>query len=648
MYNSFIVKYSLFISLLICLYYNATGQEVAKSKEIEVVQGKKYYIHTVKKGETLYSIAKAYEVTVDAIAYENPDVFNGIKPDQKIRIPIQATPHNKKEHEVQKGETLYGIAKKYGTTIEEIVQLNPDVSKGIQVGQKIIIPVRAETSADYRDEKPKKSSNVNNNIIKHTVKKGETIYGLCKMYGISQEKFYELNPDVKQYGLKEGQEILISTSNQEIVNTPKNQPKTDEKKLEHEQKVLVNKDESVETEINCLSLLAPNRNVKIAFFIPLQNDMLTIENEEATSDPNFKLSPKPYLEFYEGFLMALDSIRRKGLSVDVLLFEARRDSSKIFNILNEKKLEDVDLIIGPFHENIFEIVASWAQKKNIPIINPVSSTNMSLFNYSTVIQLNTTLNSQLDQYIKFIASFDTLNVVIVHSNSNEENQIISLFKRQYLKEFTNNFKTKLPVVKDINYYQVGIDGLEKTLSRSKINLIFIPSQSQTFVINLMTKLNELTKSYKLLLTYMPTWKKFENNFELEHLFNLNMFAFQPFYINYFDDEVKKFVKNYRLFFKTEPSRLSFLGYDTGIYFLSLIQKYGKDFISCINNNNAQTLSTKLYFEKTGKKGGYENKGLYIIRYDNSENTTILTNIITENMLMPLYIQPIEIRKVQKY
>lgn len=645
---SFYLKLPFKLLLFLFISLNISAQEVTKSNEIEVIQGKKFYIHTVKKGETLYSIAKAYEVSVDAIAFENPDVFSGIKPDQKLRIPIHATPHSNKEHEVQKGETLYGIAKKYNTTIEELVQLNPEVSKGIQPGQKIIVPVRKEPSADYSNEKPKQKKQTVGEPIKHIVQKGETIYGLCKMYNISQDRLFELNPDLKQSGLKVGQEVIIEFKSEKNEKASKKTSDIEVSKNETEQNTLPLKQESVKNEINCLQTLAPNRTTKIALFIPLQGDLSLIEEEETTNDVNFKMSPKPYLEFYEGLLMALDSVRKRGLSIEVLLFEAKRDSAKIKQILSDNRLDDVDLIIGPFHENIFDLVASWAEKRQIPIINPVSSSNMALFNYSTIIQLNTTLNSQINQLVKYIAAFDSLNVTIVNANSNEENQIISLFKKSYINEFTNNFKTKMPIVKEVNYHQVGLDGLEKSLSRTKINVIFIPSQSQVFVINLMTKLNELTKSYKILLLHMPTWKKFENNFELEYLFNLNLNAFQPFYINYHDEEVKKFVRNYRFLYKTEPSRLSFLGYDTGLYFLFLIQKHGKNFLQCINQNNVQTLSTKFYFEKISKKGGYENKGIFIVRHDNLENNIILTNVIGEKALMPLDLPNIEIRKMQKY
>lgn len=651
------MKYSrviicLFLLIQICFTSNLFAQEVKKSSEIEVIQGKKYYIHTVQKGETLYAIAKAYEVSMDAIAYENPDVFQGIKPDQKLKIPILATPYEQKEHEVQKGETLYGIAKKYNTTIEEIVQLNPDVSKGIKPGQKLIIPVRSVASADYETPKPVKENVAKSETIKHVVKKGETVYGISKLYNISQEKLYELNPGIKQSGLQIGQELIIQTSTKPAEVTPVKPaevtPKASKETqiVENEAKVLPTSQEI--KEIDCSQSFQSKQSVKIAMLIPLQNDAAILDEEESSTDPNLKLSPKSYLEFYEGFLMAIDTIRKTGLNVELYQYEVKRDSIKINSLLQDNKLQTVDLIVGPFHDHIFEMVASWAESRQIPVLNPVLSSNKALFSHNNVIQLNTTLNSQIEQYARYLSSFDSLHVVLVHTNATEDQQIIGIFKKQYAQSFTDNFASKLPSVKEVNYHQVGLDGLEISLHRGKINVIFVPSQSQVFVINLMTKLNDLTKSYKLLLCYMPTWKKFENNVELEHLFNLNSHAFQPFYTDYNSPDVVNFVRLYRFYYKTEPSRLSFLGYDAGVYFLSLLRKYGKQFYSCINHADVNGLSARFYFERSGKKGGFENKGLFILRYDNTENNMILTNVVADKLQLPLFMPAIEVRKVQKY
>ncbi len=679
MFKPFLI---IFFAFFLLISSTVSAQEIKKSTEIEVYQGKKFYLHEVQRGETIYAIAKAYKVSVDAIAYENPDVFNGLKPGQKIRIPLQATPYTTKEHEVQKGETLYGIAKKYNTTIEELVQINPNVSNGIKPGQKLQIPVREVASADYKNDKPKTNTqnqtvtptnqtNTNQTQVqkgKHLVQKGETIYGICKLYGISQESLYSLNPDLKNSGLQPGQELNIQIES--VKSEPQNQEKPVLKDNKENQKPIITENiqekeqkpikDTVSKQLNTLSqaqittskltdcaqqAVSPLRSVKIALFIPLLNDEALIDEEDESTDPDFKMSPKPFLEFYEGFLVAVDSIRKQGLGIELFQYEVKRDSMKIKQILADKNLQNVDLIIGPFYDNVFDIVAKWANSKGIPVINPISSSNHSLYSLNNVVQLNTTLNSQLEQVTKYLAAFDSLNVVVVHSNTADETKIVSLYKKQYVEEFAKNFPGKTALIKEVNYSQGGIDAVEKAMNKDLINVMLIPSSSQVFVINLMTKLFDETRNYKLILSYMPTWKKFEQNFELEHLFTLHTHSFQPFYIDYSKNNVKNFVLTYRDLYKIEPTKFSFLGYDCGAYFLSLLQKYGRNFYSCMNNIDVSQLSSRFYFEKMGTKGGYENKGTIITRFDDVVNDMVICNIVTNKFELPLLIQPVEIRKV---
>ncbi len=109
---------------------------------------------------------------------------------------------------LKKGETLYGIAKKHGVTIEELVQCNPSLANGIKEGQKIIIPIRDVASAEYKTESNIKLE-TKESIIKHKVNKGETVYGICKKYNITQEQLYEWNPALKTSGLRVNDEIIV-------------------------------------------------------------------------------------------------------------------------------------------------------------------------------------------------------------------------------------------------------------------------------------------------------------------------------------------------------------------------------------------------------------------------------------------------------
>ena len=140
--------------LLVCTVSMSSAQEIV------VIGGAKYTIHDVVKGETLYSLARRYGVTVDEIKGANEVLAEGLKAGQRIKIPAKveesapqsvATP-KVRVHKVIKGETLYSLAKANGLTIEALQSANPHIRKGLKAGQLIDIPLaepsQGETTPD--------------------------------------------------------------------------------------------------------------------------------------------------------------------------------------------------------------------------------------------------------------------------------------------------------------------------------------------------------------------------------------------------------------------------------------------------------------------------------------------------------------------
>lgn len=111
-------------------------------------------MHTVKPGESLYSIARAYSLTLNDLIKSNPELKNntGVKIGQRLVIPTQGSATNKvaaKLHTVTKGETIYGLCKKYGVTLAEIKQWNKLSDLNVKVGQKLIVS-KANSDAIYK------------------------------------------------------------------------------------------------------------------------------------------------------------------------------------------------------------------------------------------------------------------------------------------------------------------------------------------------------------------------------------------------------------------------------------------------------------------------------------------------------------------
>ena len=141
-------------SFLITLAFILFGAVCAVSaQDIIVVGGVKYFVHDVVKGETLYSLAKRYGVTVDDIVSVNATLADGLKAGQRIKIPVQSEVAENRApkfqlHKVVRGETLYSLAKQHNLTVEELRMANPHVKKGLKSGQLIEIPIKEAVAVE--------------------------------------------------------------------------------------------------------------------------------------------------------------------------------------------------------------------------------------------------------------------------------------------------------------------------------------------------------------------------------------------------------------------------------------------------------------------------------------------------------------------
>ena len=164
-------------------------------------QNGNHFTHTVSKGQTLYSIARMYEVTVDEIIALNPECAQKLAIGYKLKIAQKeksadatAPSSDKRYHTIQSGETLYRLGQMYGITPQAICAANPGLSiNNFRTGEVILIPAAAQAPAQPAavPEQPKeeeKSAATTDIRTTHKVEKGETLYSLARRYGVTEEE----------------------------------------------------------------------------------------------------------------------------------------------------------------------------------------------------------------------------------------------------------------------------------------------------------------------------------------------------------------------------------------------------------------------------------------------------------------------------
>jgi len=615
-----------------------------KSTDRVIIGGQMYYVHIVKQGETLYSLSKLYGISQKEIAKENPDIFLGLMVGQALKIPQnskESTLENNEKsadfiyHRVKKGQTLYSLSKKYDVSQESIIQFNPETRFGLSTGQIIKIPrksyqLQADTSIP-KSESEIDTIKIPDQYIYHLVKSKETIYSLTKSYNITQEVLFEQNPFLNE-GLKTGQLLRIPKvpDTEESYVFEKNTTKLSDTLL-FEKHSLVPYSEITQ----CDTLKKIKRETySVALLLPLYLDQSDEEfyidstktNEYGKKiydkiyrNPNY-IYPRSlnYLAFYEGVLMALDTLKSQGFSVNLHVFDTQGDTLKLNEILHSEIFTDVNLIIGPVYNNELEIVSRFALKNNIKMVSPLSD-NLVLVNSNPYLfQVGPSFLTQLDALAKYSSGFSNKNIVLIHNSDSLQYGNILFFKDKLFNYSSVDTSIGSLQFKEVSYID-SIQLIEHALNINNENVIIVPSNDQAFVTSVVSNLNTLTsKGYQIKTFGMSRWYKFDN-IDQEYLYNIKTCLVVPFYIDYNNKYVKKFISKYRKIFKTDPDQYTMHGYDVSMYFLTALMNYGEDFQNCISYHKMDQLQAEFNFVKWYKTSGYENNGMSLIRYDEGYN-----------------------------
>lgn len=499
--------------------------------------------HQVVAKQTLYSISKMYGVEKEEIIRLNPEIENGIiKIGQILRIPVsdktkaQVQDNVAKQinsdkttvqHEVKaqqpvlpkkkyvtyevksRKETLYGISKQFGVSINEIIEANPYAQDGIKKGDILQIPVVEENI-------PKTSGS----DILHIVKPKETIYGISKQYNITKEDLLRANPKLEN-GLMIGDTILITSSSPQPTTTP--------------------------TDNNAIVQKATYR---IAYMLPFSAE----EDKNSTNIDRF-------IEFYRGSLLAMEKIKEQGISLEVYTFDTQLGTTKINDILKNGIPKTVDMIIGPAYPEQVAIVADYAKKNNVIQIVPFTSQISNSDRFALQYQFNPS-SADLDKAIinNILDKHRTDNVFIVNfASQNSKSYHLPERLEKALK--SNSIKyTKLKA------NSLTADNIS-ALNRNANNLIVLSSCSTQEFKDFVGAVSADNKNYTFVVendifNYAKADKSLKNkNFVTYSLFNATPEdKYLNAYSRYFTVRTQQSTPNYDL-----------LGYDITLYFCKALQ-----------------------------------------------------------------------------
>ncbi len=648
-----------------------TDTETPVKTEIDEAPERELIVHEVMPGETLYSLSRKYQVSESEILFLNPGAKE-LKAGTTIYLPraidypekteavkdkfdMPRAPSSSEavfvkdayfEHTIISGETLWSITRKYNVTEEELTDLNPVLISGFPAGVAIRIPVKETdliTATPVNEEA----------FFRHEVLAGETLFGLASQYNLSIPEIRKFNPQLESRNLVRGETLLIPRMEEDKITPPTETEVKDS--LMVETPLLDSDFYNLELPTiipeYCRSGIKNGKQemiYNVALFLPLfiqANETLNQRHERIIIPLDSLMLPKDYLsleedsliemdepkelfysfyrdsenflQFYEGVLLAVDSLRKAGMQIRMHVFDTQQNPDSIRKYIYSVDFLNTDLIIGPVYVQVQDEVAAIAAKNRIPMVSPLSSQSRELNSNPWYFQVNPTRNLLSVKTAEMITEeYYNSNFVLVrtaHSDRFTEEEVVDMVREKMLHSGYWNQTGGL----QYNLYDFtseGPFGFKRVLSPEKENVIFVASMNEGELSVILSNINNLAGRYSFTLIGFNRYEQFHSiSDEFFHNLNLNYVA--PYWVDYNHPETIRFLEKFRRYFHTEPDNFGIQGYDVAFYFLSALKKYGKDFAECLPYHQVHLIQGNYRFEKVSQYGGYMNQGVSVISYE---------------------------------
>ena len=592
---------------------------VEKSMEIVTIGSKQYYMHHVKHGETLYSLARVYEVTEEEIRNLNPEINElGLQADMVIGIPVVSGNEAVGTgatggagyfvYTVQEAEKTKSLIRRFDVSPDDFHRLNPTVGSRVFVGQKVLIPT---------DEVPEETPEV-------------TPEETPEVHKIDTIVIHPTDPIT---------DTIVEEDHPTVFVLPEVRPDT------------------------CYpSPQNATRRYHVALLVPLYLDGIDrIETSKEKAEKTKNTRTMKFLQFYEGFMMAVDSLTRNaGLNLDLRVIDVHENVASAYAAIGQLEKEQVDLIVGPFFSKSFAIVEEYALSHHITVVNPMSERESILVNAPNVVKLKPSKNAMVNQLADLIkyrypkakvslitdgnrndslmvaALTQVLDSVVAPEVFMTNEEMLELIAKESLRRHMGKRQlSTLEVEGQIfstrslqerpegtiyfdNPFQVlrpnEIDAFREGLSSARDNILIAYGTDIVFATKILNTINKSTQKYPITLIGLPSWSEFDNLL-VPNLLNMNAIYFNDHFVDYNDSLTLKFVDDFRLKYECEPSDYAFEGFDVGWYFLNSLMLYGPHAQGCLPYEHMPLMHTRYYFTKNRYENGLENRYWNVYQYD---------------------------------
>ena len=516
---------------------------------IKRINGKDYYYYAVQRNDNIIEVAKKLGVTRDEIISDNPAASEPLKSGMTLYFPVSRYSETNQNlagvsagssnlrYKVQSGETLFGIAYKFGVTPDEIAALNPQANAGVRAGQIILIPSK-EGASD--------------------VAPAATVATAAPS---SEKAEAALNP-VEEQAAAQQPATAQSPSNSEA--SP--QGYLSDQPVPEEYRTVTQITDLAPLPLNpAMSPVESDEEIAkstIALLLPL---MLNQEQQDKHA--------KSATDFVRGFMLGLESMSEDSTPLDVKVYDSRESASEISAILSRPELKDVDLVIAP-DDAVSRAAVLNGLKGNDDafILNLFSAVDTSYITNPQVIQT----------YIPAALMYEKAAETILEEYPDHQPVFIwAKGGRDEKKPFTDYLREQYAVA-GVEPIDIGFEG-----ALSMDDLVDLDYTAKYIFIPASGSLNEFNKFYKTVTTFRgdvadkssvvlfgyPDWTAFKSD-AAEGLHKVEAVVYSRFYNDSTDPATQALYQAFSKAYGSKPLEAipsqALLGYDAARYLITNI------------------------------------------------------------------------------
>ena len=590
---------------------------VKVSQEKVRLNGKVYLSHAVQERQTLFGIAKAYGVSVDDLYDANPELReNGLKANTTILIPTEGTAPAVAaqqqaeptfvEHTVMWYEDLDDIATQYGVTPQEIVDANKLRGRKVTKRQVLKIPVKGGKPAVAPKPAPVQVAAATPDVAPPVI---PTLS----------------DPEIKD---------------PEFASTGEYRPVTVDKlhveKAKSKEILPPDIPDLSDPEIKEIEIASAEQYKPIEVDAVKVDPAKTLEKEgDETEEPGlfdwfagkntvemalllpFNSSGSSYTEsnmdFYAGVLLALRDLEAEGVKTSLNVYDFQA------GIPSASELGKNDFILGPISTRDLTTVLEQVDGK-VPVISPLDQRAITLSDtHPGFIQAPSAVNNQYDDLAAWASE-----------DAGKGDRIILVTEK-----ISGSTAPGTGVRTALEQAGIPYEGVSYTLSEGRslpasltsrltkggVNRIIVASEKEAFIGDAVRNLNILRgRGYEIVM-YAPSKLRTFDTVDGSTYHQNALHMASPYFADYESPAVKSFVRAYRALYRTEPNQFAFQGYDTAKYFAGLCAKYGKRWTNALTRVDGTGLHTDFHFVPAGR-GSYRNTAVRRIVYNRDYSTEL--------------------------